>query len=44
MEPVNHRQTGQLVLDYITSTIISIKGWLSNPINNKLNLIFYFPD
>lgn len=26
MEPVTHRQTGQLVLDYITSSIISIKA------------------
>lgn len=26
MEPVTHRKTGQLVLDYITSSIISIKA------------------
>ena len=26
MEPITHRQTGQLVLDYLTSTIISIKA------------------
>jgi len=26
MEPVTHRQTGQLVLDYITNSIISIKA------------------
>lgn len=43
MEPVSHRQTGQLVLDYITSTIISIKGWLNNLMNNKLNLNILFP-